>query len=410
MVAKISVGSSLFGALAYNQQKIDEGEGCVLCSNLITESEDGKFNIHSCMEDFNRQFPSNIRTEKPIVHISLNPHPDDKLTNEQLAEIAEEYLDKMGYGKQPYLIYKHEDIERHHVHIVTLGVDANGKKIDNSNNFYKSKKVLQELEKKYDLLPAEKQKQPIAYRHEKVNPDNGNIKRQVANVIKPLSARYYFQSFNEYKALLSLHNVTVKEVRGNEQGKEYNGLVYMATDDKGNEVGKPLKSSLFGKSVGYDTIHTRVDDSKLFIKDNKLRDKTKQIVSSTLRQHPDRSSFERELSKKGVDVLFRENDAGRIYGVTFIDHNNSCVFNGSRLGKEFSANAFEQGFSSPISESIESPSIDTTSPYEQQYEQPDDSLLGGILDIFSMESGGVDHEEEQFIRNMKKKKKKGRRL
>lgn len=165
MVAKISVGNSLFGALAYNQNKIDEGEGHVLCSNKMTEREDGKFNIHSCMEDFNRQLPQDIKTEKPILHISLNPHPDDILTDEQLTAIAEEYMQKMGYGNQPYIVYKHEDIQRHHIHIVSLQVDETGRKIADSNNFFKSKSITRELEQKYGLHPAEKKKQEIGRAH-----------------------------------------------------------------------------------------------------------------------------------------------------------------------------------------------------------------------------------------------------
>lgn len=347
MVAKISVGNSLFGALAYNQNKIDEGEGHVLCSNKMTEREDGKFNIHSCMEDFNRQLPQDIKTEKPILHISLNPHPDDILTDEQLTAIAEEYMQKMGYGNQPYIVYKHEDIQRHHIHIVSLQVDETGRKIADSNNFFKSKSITRELEQKYGLHPAEKKKQGQVFDFKKVNPDNGNIKMQIANVIKPLASRYRFQSFNEHRALLSLYNINVVEVKGEVRGKPYNGLVYSATDDNGNKVGNPLKSSLFGKSVGYNAINERIDKSKVEIKDKRLREQTRQRIISATGSNRNREMFTKELSNQNIDVLFRENDAGRIYGVTFIDHNNGCVLNGSRLGKEFSANAFEERFNIP---------------------------------------------------------------
>ncbi len=75
MVAKINIGSSLFGALAYNQKKIIEGEGRVLCSNKMTESLDGGFDIHRCMVDFERQLSDDIKTEKPIIHISPQSSP-----------------------------------------------------------------------------------------------------------------------------------------------------------------------------------------------------------------------------------------------------------------------------------------------------------------------------------------------
>lgn len=57
-----------------------------------------------------------------------------------------------------------------------------------------------------------------------------------------------------------------------------------------------------------------------------------------------RKELEQELKKKGIDVLFRQNDTDRIYGVTFIDHESCTVLNGSRLGKDFSANVFNDLF------------------------------------------------------------------
>ena len=68
--------------------------------------------------------------EKPVLHISLNPHPDDVLTDTELQDIAREYLEKLGYGNQPYLVVKHEDIDRHHLHIVTINVDEKGRRLN----------------------------------------------------------------------------------------------------------------------------------------------------------------------------------------------------------------------------------------------------------------------------------------
>lgn len=69
--------------------------------------------------------PENGKTDYPYL---LNPHPDDVLSDSQLADIAKEYMDKLGYGNQPYMVYKHEDIARHHIHIVSIRVDETGKR------------------------------------------------------------------------------------------------------------------------------------------------------------------------------------------------------------------------------------------------------------------------------------------
>lgn len=409
MVAKISFGSSLFGALAYNQEKVDEGEGKVLGTNKVLTNADGTVDMHACMRDFESRMPAHIQTRKPIVHISLNPHPDDRLSDEQLAAIATEYLEKMGYGNQPYVVYKHEDISRHHIHIVTLGVDEQGKKISDSNNFFNSKKITRALEQKYGLLPAEKQKQTEGYRYRKVNPDEGNIKKQVASVIVPLMKFYKFQSFNEYRSLLSLYNIGMEEVKGEVKGKPYNGIVYSATDDKGNKVGNSFKSSLFGKVAGNEALQKRIEQSKTEIKDKRLGGQTKQTILAAISKHPDRAGLEKELSQKGIDVLFRQNETGRIYGVTFVDHNCGCVFNGSRLGKEFSANTFQEMFTNPhpVTTQVQSHEAVTPTFERDSYEQEGDSLIGSVLDM-PLESHGTDPEEEAFRRRMQRKKRKTR--
>lgn len=117
MIAKISSGTSLLGALKYNQKKVDESVADVLYSQNIIRSTDGIYNIPMCMRSFEPYLAANIRTVNPLIHISLNPHPDDKLSNEQLTAIAHEYMEKLGYGKQPYLVYKHNDLEREHIHV-----------------------------------------------------------------------------------------------------------------------------------------------------------------------------------------------------------------------------------------------------------------------------------------------------
>ena len=92
MVAKISIGNSLYGALAYNGEKINEAKGRLLTTNRIYNDGTGTMDIHRAMEDFLALMPVRSKVEKPVVHISLNPHPDDILTDTELQNIAREYL------------------------------------------------------------------------------------------------------------------------------------------------------------------------------------------------------------------------------------------------------------------------------------------------------------------------------
>ena len=207
MVAKISTGKDLYGALAYNQTKVENGHAKILDANLLPYPEDGRFRMGETMEAFTAWLPSHYRTEKPVIHISLNPHPDDVLTDGQLAAIGREYMEKLGYGNQPFLIFKHEDIDRHHIHIVSLRVDSGGRKISDRFEHRRSKEITGQLEQKYGLHPAEGQKKAEEWKLRPVDAARGDIRRQIADTVKPLLKLYRFQSMGEFRALLSLYNI-----------------------------------------------------------------------------------------------------------------------------------------------------------------------------------------------------------
>ena len=410
MVAKINYGSSLYGALAYNGEKVNEGVAKILETNKVFSPADGTHDISACMQDFMAYMPSHVLTKKPVIHISLNPHPDDRLTDEQSSAIAREYIEKMGYANQPFIVYKHEDIDRHHLHIVTLAVDERGKKINDGNNFYTSTRILKELEQKYGLIPAQMRKEKEVFRLQKVCYGDGeNLKKQLVSVIRPAAKFYHCPSFKEYRALLSTYNICVEEVKGEMYGKPYNGLVYSATDDKGKKVGNPFKASLFGKAVGYEALQKSFKASKEKLKEKHLAPKTKAVVAGTLRNSATREDFRDNLYRKGIDVLFRENEEGRLYGITFIDHNNGCVVNGSRLGKELSANAIAEWFNCPHPELSAPIQQNVKGSISQTQTSDGDAVLGGLLDL-PLEAHGTDWEEEQFRRRMQRKKRKQRKL
>ncbi|KAA6311622.1 hypothetical protein EZS27_037288, partial [termite gut metagenome] len=156
MVADIHIGNNLYGALAYNQEKIDAGQGKILETNRIFVPADGQFSVGDCMRDFERAMPPQVTTSRGIIHISLNPHPKDKLSDNELADIGREYMECLGFGGQPYMIFKHEDIDRQHLHIVSTRVRSDGTLISDKKDFERSRKITDDLEQKYDLHPKDK--------------------------------------------------------------------------------------------------------------------------------------------------------------------------------------------------------------------------------------------------------------
>lgn len=421
MVAKISKGSSLQGALLYNQEKVKEQQAKVLFSNRIILNRDGSLNMYLANLSFAPYLNANKNTEKIVSHISINPHPNDKVSDEIYSDIAQTYMQKLGYGEQPYIVYKHEDLDRKHIHIVTVNIDENGKKIDDSFEKRRSKDITRELEKAYNLHPAEKKKQLVELPQIKhVDYQSGDIKKQIANISKALIKNYRFQSGNEFRALLSLYGITVEEVKGEIKGKNYSGLVYSAIDEKGEKVGNPIKSSVLGKSVGYDALQSRLEYSAKYMKEHKVFESPKLIVGSAISNYTDKQTFVNNLAKNNINAVFRENTDGRIYGVTFIDHQSRCVFNGSKMGKEFSANVFNELFKDDTTnrhQLIINPADNTTkgsdtdNPIESFTENTEynNKQEDSAVDISLLEQHGADYTEEAFTRRMKIEEKRRKR-
>ena len=433
MVAKISIGSSLYGALSYNGMKMNRDEGRVLGANKIILPADGHIDIARMVENFNLFMPKMGRTKKPVLHISLNPHPDDKLTEQQYEILAREYLDKLGFGEQPYIIYKHMDIDRHHIHIVTVNVNEQGKRLNQDFLFRRSKKITTEMEEKYNLHKAQREKITPDMPIKKVAP-NGDIKRQIANAVKMVGMRYKFQTIGEYNAVLSLYNIRCEQTDGRVNGREYHGLVYFTTDDDGKTIANPFKASRLGKFASRTAIDSHFEKAK----DKIDVATTKRKVADVLAGATDKEDLTAKLKAQNMDVVFRYTDEGRIYGVTFIDHNTMTVLNGSRLGKQFSANALNERFNNPQPTNdmpvpdtpVIMPKLNTDTHSDTQlhsgntpaqsdghqqsaishstpdYSDSDFTLPG--LDLLQ-QGQSFNPDEEEFRRRMQRKRKKGPR-
>ena len=253
MVAKINRGASLYGAVIYNQQTVNEATGLIIAGNrMITDFlYDSERIVSQTIFAFESYLAANRNTEKRILHISLNPTLDDNLTDSQFADLARAYMQKMGYGNQPYIVYLHEDIDRRHIHIVSICVNENGEKIDDAYEWNRSMKACRELEQMFGLKQiADKRKELLEPYLKKADYTRGDVKQQVSNILKSVFTSYRFQSFGEYSAMLSCFNIEAKQVKGEYDGKPYSGIIYTMTDDNGKPICTPIKSSLIGKRFG----------------------------------------------------------------------------------------------------------------------------------------------------------------
>ena len=418
MIAKISSTENLGGALGYNFKKVEKGEASILLAAELYQDKDGTYTMAEVFADMQALIPEKCRTKKTVFHCSLNPHPDEKLSDETLTQIAKEYMETLGYGKQPYIVFKHNDITREHIHIVSLRIDGEGKKINDKFEKRRSKQITDALERKYSLIPSSKVTDREMKEVSKIDTTKGNIKEQVAEMLLSVLKHYEFCSLGELNAILSIYNLAVKEVKTEFRGKKYEGLVYVPTDDKGDKVSSPIHASDIGRGVGYTAVQNRMQKSKQNVKP--LIPTVRNKVLQTMRTSPNtEKELRQRLEEQGLRVVIRKNESGRIYGITFIDDKEGVALNGSRLGKGYAANIFNGYFSNPtdnpfLDETLYgSPSVHldqsaTVHPSQLNTEESDnlvDELIEDMADGSFLSMGNDDWKEAAWQRKLRKQSK-----
>ena len=418
MIAKISATENLGGAIGYNFKKVEKGEASILLAQGLFQNREGTYTMAEVFADMQAVIPEKCRTKKMVFHCSLNPHPDEKLSNETLMQIAREYMEALGYGKQPYIVFKHNDIAREHIHIVSLRVDGEGRKINDKFEKRRSKKITDALEKRFGLIPSSKVADKAVEETPKIDTTQRNIKKQVASALRIVLKHYRFCSLGELNAILSKYNLAVEEVKTEFRGKKYDGLVYVPTDEKGNKAGTPIHASDIGRGVGHTAVQNRMQKSKQAVKP--LIPTVRNKVLQTMRTSPNtEKELRQRLEEQGLRVVIRKNESGRIYGITFIDDKAGIALNGSRLGKGYAANVFNGYFSNPahnpfLDETLYgNPSVRleqsaTVQPLQSNAEEGDnliDELIEDIVGDTFGTTGNDDWKEAVWQRKLRRQSK-----
>ena len=418
MIAKISATENLGGALGYNFKKVEKGEASILLAAELYQDREGRYTMEDVLADMQAVIPEKCRTKKMVFHCSLNPHPDEKLSDETLMQIAKEYMEALGYGKQPYIVFKHNDIAREHIHIVSLRIDGEGKKINDKFEKRRSKQITDTLERKYNLIPSSKVSNKEEVETPKVDISKENIKEQVASALRMVLKHYKFCSLGELNAILSRYHLTVEEVKTEFRGKKYDGLVYVPTDEKGNKAGTPIHASDIGRGVGYTAVQNRMQKSKQTIKP--LIPTVRRKVLEVMRTSPDtKEKLQQKMEEQGLRVVIRRNENGRIYGITFIDDEQGVALNGSRLGKGYAANVFNAYLSNPThnpfsdetlygNPSVRLEASPTVQPLQSDTENADnliDELIEDMADGSFLPTGNDDWKEAAWQRKLRRQSK-----
>jgi len=343
MVAIVHQSSSIRNALYYNENKLKQNVAELIHSGNYPKDTE-LLGLSDKINRLERQALLNQRTKVNSVHISLNFDVSEKLSIEKLKQVADVYMQKIGFGEQPYLVYQHYDSGHPHLHIVTTNIEADGKRIELHNLARnQSLKASLEIEKEFKLVQA-LNKQRLGYELKPVNVQRvqygrSETKRAITNVLDHVLPNYKFTSVAELNAVLNQYNIVADIGSKDSRIYQNKGLVYRILNENGEKVGVPIKASLI-----YNKPILKFIESKFSINEEarqKYKQRVRNAIDLSFAKRPGQPLHKlmKDLEKDQIQMVLRQNNKGIVYGMTYVDHKTKCVFNGSDLGKQYSANA-----------------------------------------------------------------------
>jgi len=412
MVVKIVHGKNIRGILNYNENKVATAEASLLMAAGFVRTPD-RLSFKDKLERFEMLTRQNQMTRTNSMHIMLNFSRQDQLNDDLLKGIALDYMDRIGFGSQPFLVYQHFDAAHPHLHIATVNVAYGGQRIETHNiGKNQSEKARKELEIRYGLIKAEDQAKETAYMLQPVNLEKmiygkAPTKAAISAIVREVVDTYKFTSLPEFNAALRQFNV--RAYRGAEGTMMYEkgGLVYGILDEQGEPVGIPIKASSIYSSPTLKNLEKRYAPNDSSRKPYGQR--LKHLLDKAITTARDTAALKAQLQKQGIRILFRENVLGNVYGVTFIDNATRVVFNGSDLGKAYSAKAFLERLPSGATKEKEQPELvlpGTTAKPEpatqKSYPAHDQPVIERLMDTLLSTRHG-EYAPDPFRRKKKKR-------
>ncbi|PUZ28612.1 relaxase/mobilization nuclease [Chitinophaga parva] len=340
MVAKVKPGKTIRGILNYNENKVKAGKAsCIGAEGFGCRPDELDFKSKlfrfTDLQDRNRIAQTNA------VHISLAFHPSEKLSDQQMVDIARSYMQRIGFGDQPYLIYRHNDTHHPHLHVATTNIKSDGDRI---SLHYIGRDVSEParmaVEQEFGLVAASAQEKKSAYLLSaidipKVTYSKAETKASISNVVRSSIWHYKFSSLEGLDAILHQFNVAAYRGKPGSIAHEQGGLSYQLIDDTGQRVGNAIKAS---------TIYEKPTLKKLqelFVKKAPTRDKFKgrliRVVDHALRKGRDLAELKNLLATDGVFVHIGVDQTTGGPSCTFVDNKTFCAFEGTELGLAYSA-------------------------------------------------------------------------
>lgn len=338
MVAIIKTSTSILKTITYNENKVKTGLAELIFAGNYPVDLD-KISHKMKIKRFVKRTELNQNAKRNTLHISLNFSSLEYLSREKLISIANVYMIQIGFAQQPYLVYQHFDAAHTHLHLITINIQKQGKRIDlHKILVLKSMPATREIEKRFGLIralgQAKDHKPDLSQVQGKIQYGEMESKRAIDMLLNFILKRYNYTSLSELNAILGQYNLTAD--RGTENSKTFlsGGLLYKILTPQKKAIGMPIKASSLD---GRPTLKFLESQFKINADKNKSeKTRIKNIITLLLQNHPNISKniFCKMLQRQAITVIEQKNTLG-INEIFYIDQTTKCVFNDKSLGLSY---------------------------------------------------------------------------
>lgn len=318
-------------ALDYNERKVSKGTAELVAFCNIDDTR--KDAVYALFERYER-------TRYPIkcmsFHASVNPSESDECTERQVIEFISELMEHMGYARQPYLVYRHFDIDRIHYHIVSVRADRNGRKIE---CLYEKRRItafMKNVADKYSFKMALKgegarsrrdlSSESDIRRMIRFDPTAGDVSEQLRKIFSQ-ALQYDFDGYEQLCRVLQ--DLGVQAARIETDGEPMMTLRGLDAE------GKPCTGVLSENALGIPLYEQCLSASVAHKQEHRLRHREKErlasLVTAAFRYSKSQAHFENILKNKGVTMHLSKSVDGMVFGLTFVDHRTRTVFKASEM-------------------------------------------------------------------------------
>ncbi|MDO6433053.1 relaxase/mobilization nuclease domain-containing protein [Flavitalea sp. BT771] len=344
MLAKIKATKFIRAALNYNEKKQALAKAqCIAAGNFVKDVDELTF--EDKLYHFRRLTSLNENVAHNGLHISINFHPEDKLSDKDLVQIATTYMERMKLGHQPYLVYRHSDVAHPHAHILTTTIQKDGTHLNQYLNYVRSKSITKELDQSWHLVQSqEKHTEKKTLRQAlKVKYGETATMPALSNVLDKVLPHYEYTSLEELNAVLRLYNV--EAYRGKEQSHLYQhrGMIYWVLDEDGRRTSTYIKASLFNSKPTLDKLEKKFELNLAEAQRQQHRQRvTANLEWNLARKNMDLPSLQKALEKERITMVWMESKEGKKQNIFYVDHETRAVFDGNKLGERYDATALHE--------------------------------------------------------------------